>query len=902
MRKIEACLQALQAGVHNEEIVLETIRELQSCGPRELSEKRQLVASLFCRLLAYCQILYKGNVPSNMMDALMVTFEGLEHVCEEATDAEMEDSSMIMIWFLHNLKQNGAARMNDEVLQKSIGVLLEELDAIQFVFEIRENDQLVFPINSMIAKVVATPGFICAGMPLRSYHIRILQLAVKLFVNDENEQKILRDLLEKCNLRFIEYLNFPGCIIDTSDLLNHQKNGVMIFYNSQISKVLIRHEREDYFDSEPVWTPEDLEKGLELDTNSKPIGTFVEYTLDQNDLLVDYSEILKEPDGRERFLRLLFDMGTTNVLLEDTIIRRTDNTCLPINPFCAQDDFIVKGRKNDRDGKWYERKQLLDALREYRSAPLKISEKCIMNRISFGLGLLLLQEENTGVDALGLDSVTESEFYQDQVMRNWVYHCADSMEALKYLTEQWYRQNEYCGKIKSMRSRNREKNIQDQRIEALDIYPLRSDLHWIYQILAGEDWENCYILHGQLFEDEDGKNHFQVEGKSDVCTERWSENTGEDSLYIEVEENELFEWGDELEYYFLYDVRHHSVRMFDQVLLKMISGIENIQVHNHLDLQTLSRFSRFQYKSICSLMLLHKDALEQEGRRFFCDFDSQVYYRLLHNMLWSKVDEENIDSYLKIFLSHQKMSFHEIHRDDKFMRRDPQTLYVPKDGKSSDSTLSSVYEKYLHSKGSREENDLYDSLLELRENGYYHRGNRIDRIVFLCDNFECGSATVRMLRSYLDIGTEDIADPEKKSSEEFMIRKVKAREHKYYLKNTDESDSHLTQVFLKNVLEKNGCTVEVHGYYGTIQGKNTVDSFLQKHGIAHEPSGFYREIKFLSSLIKDEVNMFWPMGSIGDFFLVIREFNMTKMNVFPDEMLKDPKKAICMFVKKPERR
>lgn len=135
-----------------------------------------------------------------------------------------------------------------------------------------------------------------------------------------------------------------------------------------------------------------------------------------------------------------------------------------------------------------------------------------------------------------------------------------------------------------------------------------------------------------------------------------------------------------------------------------------------------------------------------------------------------------------------------------------------------------------------------------------------------------------------------------------MIRKVKAREHKYYLKNTDESDSHLTQVFLKNVLEKNGCTVEVHGYYGTIQGKNTVDSFLQKHGIAHEPSGFYREIKFLSSLIKDEVNMFWPMGSIGDFFLVIREFNMTKMNVFPDEMLKDPKKAICMFVKKPERR
>ena len=35
-------------------------------------------------------------------------------------------------------------------------------------------------------------------------------------------------------------------------------------------------------------------------------------------------------------------------------------------------------------------------------------------------------------------------------------------------------------------------------------------------------------------------------------------------------------------------------------------------------------------------------------------------------------------------------------------------------------------------------------------------------------------------------------------------------------------------------------------------------------------------------------------------YTVVHEFNMTKGNVFPNEMLSNPKKAICMFVKKGE--
>lgn len=37
-----------------------------------------------------------------------------------------------------------------------------------------------------------------------------------------------------------------------------------------------------------------------------------------------------------------------------------------------------------------------------------------------------------------------------------------------------------------------------------------------------------------------------------------------------------------------------------------------------------------------------------------------------------------------------------------------------------------------------------------------------------------------------------------------------------------------------------------------------------------------------------------------NLYPVIREFNMPKRNVFPEKMLSDAKKAICMFVLKAE--
>ena len=64
---------------------------------------------------------------------------------------------------------------------------------------------------------------------------------------------------------------------------------------------------------------------------------------------------------------------------------------------------------------------------------------------------------------------------------------------------------------------------------------------------------------------------------------------------------------------------------------------------------------------------------------------------------------------------------------------------------------------------------------------------------------------------------------------------------------------------------------------------------------------YEREITKHASQIIEDVKNIWPRSEPKDnVYTVVREFNMPKINVFPKEMLKDPGKAICMFVKKDE--
>lgn len=809
MKKLEIYLQALQAGQHERKIILKTIEELKSCTPQELSENRLLVAAVYCQLLQYCQSMYEGNVPQEIVEELLQTFENIEQIGVEATKKERYDSNLTTVWFLHELKIHGKTgdvwRIEDELLQNSIQILIQELDNIYFVFDIKENEQYFFPIHNMIAKVVERPEFVDINNPLGIYQIHILQLAVRLFVNSEDKQKILQTLIDQCNLRFIKYLNTSGYIIDTLDLLNYQKNGVMIFYDAMTNKVLVRHKSREYFEGKPLWEIDGVTIEEEKDYHRNKIGFFVEYDLEKSDSLEDHSDILKTEEGRQAFLRLFFDKRTY-------------------------------------------------------------------------------------------------EWYQSQVLKNWVEHCSDSVEALTFIAGQWQRENEYCAITYKKNKNSREKNIEEHEIEPLDFYPLKSDNSWMYQIIGCKNPTEWYVLHGKVQEDSEGNFILIVDLVGDVVGKKFRQDTEMSQLVINTavldDPERLLEdiWGNGDEYYLLYNNREQSGIVRNQTLLKMLSALEKTQSKNYLTLETVSEISRTQYDEIADMMLLQRDALEEVGKRFFCDFDSQVYYRLIHNLLWSGIDKAKIGNYLKIFMHHQKLEFSDINRDEKFIRKDINTLYVPKDGRESDSVLASIYETYLKAKSVRESNDMYNHMLELKEDGFYYNDNRINNITFLCDNFECGSATIRMLKAYLNL---DITD----ESEKRKVEQVRASRQIYFIKQNglDVAQEQRVEVPLESIIKKNNCTIEIHGYYGTEIGKKAIEDFLNKQHINLGGVSYERQIIKQATQIMDEVKEIWPRFTPKEnVYTVVREFNMPKMNVFPVTMLNNPKRAICMFVKKDE--
>ena len=286
MNNLEICLQALQAGKCEKEIVLRTVAEIENCSLQDLSANRKLVADVFFQLLQYCQKLYdKTSTLEELEKLILNTFKSIEQISTEVTEEEKSCSSVTILWFLHELKTHGALgtlqHVDDVYLQDKIYVLLEELEKIYFIFEIQEEGKYVFPIHDMIQKVITNPKFVDANNPLGEYQIHVLQLAVQLFKRILDKPEIFRTLTEDCNLKFINYLQSTGDIIDTKDLLNHQKNGVMIFCDRERNSVLIRNKNENYFTSPILFKKENLKIEIEKDYHKNVIGYFMEYKLDE---------------------------------------------------------------------------------------------------------------------------------------------------------------------------------------------------------------------------------------------------------------------------------------------------------------------------------------------------------------------------------------------------------------------------------------------------------------------------------------------------------------------------------------------------------------------------------------------------------------------------------------------
>lgn len=892
-RDLQICLNILESGSVNEDSFKSLLQNFLKFTQKteNIVGNREDVAQVFCRILSECQRIFKitspDKLPADIKEQIISSYNNIERLYVETNDEERNGSYVRTVWFLSELKSKSSEGRTGEIDHTMLGEyakdLLDILGDIQFIFDIENEKGLIFPINKVIAAVIGGRDFQEFRDGVKKEDIYTLQLAVRLFRAAEDEN-ILTTLKTKYHLAFIDYLNDYCEIIDTVDFLNYQRNGTMIFFNERTRKVLIRSEREGYFSG-----CESLEYDVigELDCNGNSIGWFVEYPLNSNDVLCDYSDCLDKEHDRIPFLRLVYDEGYRNVFLQKAIIRKADNTIIPINPYCGQDPFLIQGRLNGKEGKSYRKNQIRDLLNKYRVCSVKSRA---MNRVTFGLCSLLLDINNIGVNALGLDNLTDRRWYQEQVISNWTSNPQTGYENVAELLREWCRQLEYC---KSQR------DLEKTQIQAIDLLPLQQDLHVFYSKLWPSMLPNELILWGKVKEEKRDVYVIEVDLDENQVAADCRKN-GDRFITINTEnlqddDNIVNEWGERIgtTIYFLYSIDDGKGHIADNSVLKALREVESIQ-KNGLHIIVGTKVTETEYNRFALAVKLFEDTYRQVARdKKVCrtnDLDSQVYLRILHNMIWSGVDsEKKKNTYFDIVFAHQIADYAGIGQDATFLRKEDTVLYVPKDSGTQDSVLSKLYGEYLKPIG-RDPKHLYYNELTKNENDQYLVNEKvISRVILLTDNVVSGTSTIHTIAAYMGIPSGS----DRRLCKE-RLDKANASRQKYYWDREEVS--------IKTILDNNQVEFSVYSYYGTEKGIKKIEDFLKKHNIASSGNKYAVGLtKKADQCIIDKATSIWDECKLRDsHYLYIRKYNMPKKSIFPAQMLDDPNLFINVFYRNKE--
>ncbi|MBQ8777647.1 MAG: hypothetical protein IJZ71_09205 [Treponema sp.] len=169
-------------------------------------------------------------------------------------------------------------------------------------------------------------------------------------------------------------------------------------------------------------------------------------------------------------------------------------------------------------------------------------------------------------------------------------------------------------------------------------------------------------------------------------------------------------------------------------------------------------------------------------------------------------------------------------------------------------------------------------MLSKKNEKYISRKQEIKEIVFLFDNITCGSSTIRCMKSYLGIDVDSY-------------------------KNIQNYFCDGQTVSIKDILEKNEIKFRIHAFYATDEGKNNVMEFIEqncKEFFAVNGFKFDQKIsKNVDEKFFDNVKEIYHKSFLESDYPFIREFNLPKVNVFPEQAVK-AEHIVSIFIRKDE--
>lgn len=678
-KSIKSVTEMLQLGNCDEKDINYAIQYLTDYDIASISADRLDVANLYYELLKQIPTVYYDDdkaVPDEILNKVRRLFDNIQGICDESTEQERLEVSFSVIEFLAYLRRHNSINGDNDFSQPeesiaTVNDLKADLGTIQYVFDIKVDGRAYFPIENMLVSVIRDEQFVNDISNIDSGHIKVLYLAVHFFDEEEQKKQILTNIVERCHLKFIEYMQEQSELLDTVDLHNYRKNGVITFINYDKRKILIRHNDKGYFTG-----TEHVQRELSY-KGDRTIGFFVELDIPEGTESVTFAEVmLNHPDKRMELLKLFYS-GYRNIFGKYYLMER-EGSFLAVNPFANQDRFIID------DASEFAYDDIEGVFERYYNLSIMKSTACKLNRLAVGTMARLIEIDESPKEKLFEIQYNEDDFYQNQLIMNWIAMSRDKVHALRELTGAMYNDLKYCVTRKSDGNRS-EVSIDKHRVCAQRFLPFYMELS---QLLGALD--ECLK---------------EKKGMVRQVTIRLNQNgtkevvlINEESVQI-IKENKLIapqlklEELDMNQTCFVVLDEAGCAYLEDQQILKAIYGLRDIMI-NCLDFDTARKVDTISYDKIKDGVELHEKGLSEViPENVFPEkcFEEQFFYRLIHNMICYGVHSGNVKEYLKIFKGHQILSFQDIKSDEVFQMNDGHALYVPKDSYGEDSTLGNIY-------------------------------------------------------------------------------------------------------------------------------------------------------------------------------------------------------------------
>lgn len=818
-------------------VIEEILTKIRDLNSDEFKELKNLLSELFCKSII---IATKQNFISSLESSLIVeAFNNIKALYTELEeDGSVYNSIMNLLFLIHS-----KSKTNSQVPE--FKKVADKLDDMSYIFLLELDGKKIFPIGDLLSSIFEEN---LSFTRMDKKMLNAFLLSMKLFKQEELLNEKYQELIKSCNLKCLEYLgnNAYKPMGDSSiwkeNLIN---NGSLVLINRSERKIYVRNNDKEYFNN-------DSNIKEELNSLKEPIGYYYEETFSENTEFTSVEEIFKSNNQNDirALLEMLYDNENYNIFLSCSLLK-IDGKLKCTNKFVNNDKTIILPYSKDTEKSEIlaNRDNITKILKKYTFIKFFSNINDCSDFVLVGtICDILYFFPKIKIQSIISYIQSIHENFQSEII-DYVLSNSNYEEGLKFVYH-------FLSKTRYIQNPN---EILHQQIKDFLYMPYklltRFLCNQIGKIIKNECFEPQFIMPLVRidYENEISSVIYDNQEKKWECLDKPNRIQNCYALLF----NDTVYFSSELD----------EIANFYEKIKSENNTLYSPNILDQIEVNHVKEYMQLQEMALCDL-----------GNNFYTpDFETIAFIRLFHHCAcFNLFDNEKWKKFYTIIINHEKVKFDYLRVEN--LQLEKGILYVPKDKEENDATLKSILNNYLLNSSAERNRSIYFNMLSKKNEKYISRKQEIKEIVFLFDNITCGASTIRCMKSYLGIDVNSY-------------------------RNIQNYFCDGQTVSIKDILEKNEIKFRIRAFYATDEGKNNVMEFIEqncKEFFAVNGFKFDQKIsKNVDEKFFDNVKEIYHEPFLESDYPFIREFNLPKANVFPEQAVK-AEHIVSIFIRKDE--